>query len=1061
MPVRTRLVALLLFGSGFCALIYQTAWLREFRLVFGASTAASAAVLGVFMAGLGFGGIFLGRRSETKGRPLAFYAKLELFIALSAALSPLLILAARHLYIALGGTLAMGMTLGTIVRLILAVVILGTPTFLMGGTLPAAVRAVIAPDDVSRRAVGVLYGVNTLGAVTGTLLGTFYLFENFGNHLTLWWAVAVNAVVALSAFHFSKSMPEMESRREFVDEDSRATAQPLFVFIAAGLVGFAFFLMEIVWYRMLGPLLGGSTFSFGLILAVALLGIGLGGVAYALFNLKRSASLHLFALTCAAEAFFMALPYALGDRIAVTAMLLRPLGTLGFHGHVIAWSALCFIVVFPPAFISGVQFPLLIALLGKGRRCVGSQTGSAYAWNTIGALIGSLAGGFGFIPLFSAPGVWKFVVVILSALAIVAAFIPSREPRQWIRATIPVSISVLALAMLMAIGPTAFWRHGQIGVGRLKNYHASPNDLRDLVYSIRRHIMWQTDGIESSVALNNADSVSFIVNGKSDGNAKTDAGTQLMCGLIGAALHPNPQKALVVGLGTGSTAGWLASVPSVQRVDVVELEPAILKVAEICAPVNRNALANPKLHVIIGDGRELLLTIRDKYDLIASEPSNPYRAGVAGLFTREFYQSVENRLKPGGIFLQWVQTYDVDDRTIEIFYRTLGSVFPNIESWQTQEGDLLLVASREPFSYHLELLRKRLAEEPFQSALLAAWRGNGPEDFLAHYVGNNTVTKIMQELEAWPLNTDDRTVIEFAFARSVSVPNGFQMASLRAAAAHAHCDRPEISDGEIDWGRVEEARFATTGPLDRAEQIQPGAIMEQRNRLAALANYMKGDLAGALRFWRAQAEEPKTLTQLTLLAECLAAAGDNVALKYIEQLAAFLPSDAEAIRSTLYWKQGKKSEATESLKNFFRLAREDPWPEQERIKRCMGLAETIAKSDWSKEATGSFYDVLRKPLCVWNGEAERAVRLLSIGMHMDGKNFGERTASALEAFEPNVMWERTFLEVRKSCYTNLHNPRARQASRDLDEFFSQEALTADLPTMKKEFEMRAREQSSK
>src|SRR2546423_15279894 len=209
MASRTRAVSLFLFGSGFCALIYQTTWLREFRLIFGASTAASAAVLGVFMAGLGFGGIVLGRRSEAKAKPLAFYAKLELFIALSAALSTLLILAARQFYIAIGGTLATGLLFGTIVRLVLAALILGPPTFLMGGTLPAAARAVVAPDDLSRRALGTLYGVNTLGAVSGALFGTFYLFENFGNHLTLWWATAVNLVVALSAFRFAKSMPEL------------------------------------------------------------------------------------------------------------------------------------------------------------------------------------------------------------------------------------------------------------------------------------------------------------------------------------------------------------------------------------------------------------------------------------------------------------------------------------------------------------------------------------------------------------------------------------------------------------------------------------------------------------------------------------------------------------------------------------------------------------------------------------------------------------------------------------------------------------------------------------
>src|SRR5207248_3308386 len=159
--VRTRSVALLLFASGFCALIYQTTWLREFRLIFGASTAATAAVIGVFMAGLGFGGIILGRRSETKAQPLAFYAKLELLIAASAGCSPLLVWAVRHFYVAVGGTATLGMFFGTVVRLVFASLILATPTFLMGGTLPAAVRVVVTRDDVERRSVGLVYGANT------------------------------------------------------------------------------------------------------------------------------------------------------------------------------------------------------------------------------------------------------------------------------------------------------------------------------------------------------------------------------------------------------------------------------------------------------------------------------------------------------------------------------------------------------------------------------------------------------------------------------------------------------------------------------------------------------------------------------------------------------------------------------------------------------------------------------------------------------------------------------------------------------------------------------------
>ena len=236
--------------------------------------------------------------------------------------------------------------------------------------------------------------------------------------------------------------------------------------------------------------------------------------------------------------------------------------------------------------------------------------------------------------MFSAPGVWKIVIVLLSALALVATLLATRERFHWLRTLSPLILVALALLMLGATGPTAFWRHSQIGVGRIKQFQASPNDVHDLINRMRRQIVWEKDGQESSVALVKTDSLAFIVNGKSDGNAKYDAGTQIMSGLIGAALHPNPKKAMVVGLGTGSTAGWLAAVPNIKQVDAIELEPTVLKVAEACAPVNQNALANSKVRVTIGDAREVLLTTQEKYDIVVSEPSNPYRAGVAGLFVR-------------------------------------------------------------------------------------------------------------------------------------------------------------------------------------------------------------------------------------------------------------------------------------------------------------------------------------------------------------------------------------------------------------------------------------------
>src|SRR5438445_11576066 len=301
MRTRTAPVAALLFGSGFCALVYQVAWLREFRLIFGASTAASAAVLAIFIGGLGIGGLLLGPRADRHPRPLLLYSTLEAIIAVFAALSPFLIVLARSIYLASGGSLRLGLAAATVERLILSIIVLAVPTIAMGGTLPAAARAVTHSGDMRRQDLATLYAVNTLGAVAGCLLATFFLLEIYGTRATLWLAAGINMLIAVTARAIERRAADhRDSEREpfrragapAADRSAESLALqgselpvqgpdlpelPVFLLLASGTVGFAFFLMELVWYRMLGPLLGGSVFTFGLVPAVALAGIGLGG----------------------------------------------------------------------------------------------------------------------------------------------------------------------------------------------------------------------------------------------------------------------------------------------------------------------------------------------------------------------------------------------------------------------------------------------------------------------------------------------------------------------------------------------------------------------------------------------------------------------------------------------------------------------------------------------------------------------------------------------------------------------------------------------------------------
>ncbi|MFO0755014.1 MAG: fused MFS/spermidine synthase [Byssovorax sp.] len=1036
-----RRVPFLLFGSGLCALVYQIAWFREFRLVFGASTASVAAVLAVFVGGLGAGGLTFGKRADRHRRPLALYAQLETGIALAAAITPGLILLARALYIRLGGSIGLGATAGTVIRLLLAALVLLGPTLLMGGTLPAAARAVETEDDQGRRGVALLYGVNTLGAVTGCVLANFFLLEIFGNRLTLWLAALLNLLIAVIARALSREMPDVEIDREEAPEpeptaDAPATpdapaAPPGFVLAAAMIVGFSFFLMELCWYRMLGPILGGTIFTFGLILAVALAGIGLGGAFHGAMRGDRPATASAFAFTCALEALAFAAAYAAGDRLATLAMALRTAGAFGFAGLVAGWTVIAGLVVFPGAFVSGVQFPLLIALLGRGRRGVGEHTARAYAANTVGAILGSIGGGFGLLPALTAPGCWRLVSALLALLGVAAVLLdPPGKAREdgpsRMRRFAPVGLALAAGLLLTAEGPTAAWRHSPIGAGRVDSAALkSPANLQDFRNETRRAIRWQAEGLESSVALDARNGLAFVLNGKADGHVRGDAATQVMSGLVGAILHPAPRKAMVIGLGTGSTAGWLGAIPSMERVDTSELEPAMLHVARACAPVNRDVLDNPKVKVFLGDAREQLLVSRERYDLIFSEPSNPYRAGIASLFTDEYYQAVAERLEPGGIFLQWVQAYEIDARTIKTIYATVAKTFPVIETWELSINDMLLVATKEPIVYDVPRLRLKVREEPYRAALSNAWGASDLEGFLAHYVARPSFARLVAEREEGHINTDDLTPIEFGFARTVGAATGVHGQPLRNLARERHEERPEIPDGLVDWQRVDEQYLDFVTGEGAHPEAFPGAPPVITQRVKALTHWYNQDFKAVIDEWPVQ-KNPSAPLELLIPADALAEMGDEGALPFLERLRKSRPSEADAVLARLRFRQGRVKEATDALVASFTRYRTDPWPSFHVMGRAVDFAVEIANTD--REAASRLFDALGEPFAASLLDDRRNQTRVVLTRLFDLRS---RCGEALAPLEPYVPYNDDFLFWRAVCYAELNDPRAKRAEQDL------------------------------
>jgi spermidine synthase len=1048
----TLKVACLLFGSGFCALIYQTTWFREFRLIFGASTAASAAVLAIFMGGLGLGSWLLGGRADRSPRPLAFYANLELAIAASAALTPAILWVARAVYVGVGGTTVLGTAGGAVARLALAALVLGVPTVLMGGTLPAAARAAESDEDASRRNLAVLYGLNTLGAVTGAALSTFVMLETLGNRRTLWLAAAINVAVAIVARSVAGTAapiptadpasavgPESESDAE----RGAATARPApaaFVLAAAGVVGFAFFLMEIVWYRMLGPILGGSSFTFGLILAVALAGIGAGGAAYAMLGGRRPSTLVAFGLTCALEALFVAIPFALGDKIAILAALLRPLGNVGFSGHVFAWTIVTSIVLLPAAFVSGVQFPVLISLLGRGRENVGSHVGRAYAANTVGAIVGSLAGGFGILPLLTAPGTWRLVAAILALLGAVAVAIDARANARFARHAPTAAALVVALALLTFSGPTAAWRHSPIGAGRVHLADSSRNDIRSWANERRRDIGWEAEGRESSVALTFNSGYAFMVNGKVDGNARGDAGTQIMGGLLGGLLHPDPKSALVIGLGTGSSAGWLGAIPGIERVDAVELEPAILHVADVCSPVNHDVLHNPKVHVTLDDAREVLITTPRRYDVVFSEPSNPYRAGIASLYTQEFYRSAAARLNDGGLFCQWLQTYEVDTQTVRTVLATLASVFPSVEIWQTEVGDLILVGSQRPVALDAAALRERIGQEPFRSALAYSWRVDDFEGLLAHFVARDGFARAVLDAEAGRLNTDDRNFVEFGFARTVGRSGFNRVEELMSLVASRGEDRPTVA-GDVDWDLFELRRVGVFVVENREAAVPDSFRDERRVRAENLNTFVGNDYEPILKSLREKPYEPGDLLELEMFAVAYASAGDAKAEPYIERFRAVDPTEADAMLAELRSREGRPAEAVDALVRAFAAYHDNPWPTMWLMRSATQTASLLAQQDKSGEIARRLYDALATPFAMYLANDARRTARYEIGKALDRARFSDFTRDAIREFEPNVPWTSEFLTTRANCYATLGDPLAVRARREADEFRRDEPST--------------------
>lgn len=708
--------------SGAAALIYQVVWARYLSILLGNTSYGVVAVLVAFMGGLALGNAWIGRYADRLKRPLSLYGWLEIGIAVYAIGFPTYFELCQSGYGSLASTLVPGSPWLLVLKFGFSFAAILVPATLMGGTLPVLTRLVTRSLGELRGRVASLYFVNSLGAVLGVWVGDFWWIPSHGLEVTLLGAAAINALVGAFALFVHSGLRDVGTASDGTepipatpsDEETFSPFELRLAIAAAGLSGFVAMLYEVVWTRLLALALGSSTHAFSIMLVTFIAGIATGAWIVGRWRgLRRTfdafgwVELALAVTLLASMSFYHLLPYGfyrLGHLVARTP-----------QNHVIYQGLqffVCFGVMFIPALCLGMTLPLASRVATSELARTGRSVGVVFSVNTLGTVLGAALSGLVLLPWLGLAPTLAFGLALNLAIALVVLFRHSTALRRLTLVTTPFLVVGLVVFAQTALDPK--WdRAFAMGLWRVRGTPPSLHDFKAKIQSL--DLRYHRDGAGSTVAVaaskgapSGPEHIDLRVNGKTDASSHGDLPTQLLSGHIPLLLHTNVQDALVVGIGSGITCGAILAHPDVQRLDIVEISPDVHHAARtLFAPYNNGALDHPRARVILDDAKSFLKTANRKYDVIVTEPSNPWMAGVSGVFSLEYYETCLASLKPGGIIAQWVQVYETDDTALRTVLGTFGSVFPHFSVWQTLPGDLLLVGSARPTPKDLDQIQRR------------------------------------------------------------------------------------------------------------------------------------------------------------------------------------------------------------------------------------------------------------------------------------------------------------------------------------------------------------------
>ena len=754
-PVSRTWVFLFFFISGSTGLIYEVVWTRLLTLVMGNTHYSIATVLTAFMGGLALGSYTGGRVIDRYFNPLAVYALLEGAIGVFCLMIPHIIDWAfplfKSIYLNSGDSYATA----SFYRFLVCGTILLVPTTFMGATLPVLSKLVSREPGFIGRDVGTLYAINTFGAVFGSIASAFIFMRLWGLNATIALAAALNigiAVVIFLLFRPALSRSRDSSREENKIAEPSLPWRDVCLLLGFGISGVCALVYQVSWNRILSLLLGSSVYAFSLILMIFILGLALGTVFFSRKMGRFNDLLKVFGLLqigigCSA---LLALPL-FGEIPFVNRWVYQnwnvDFATVQFSNFLIIFSLL-----FIPTFFMGGQFPVVVELLAKDIPTLGRSVGRVYSSNTIGTIVGSFLGGFILMPWIGIQNTVLaaiFINVLLGACLL--AFSASLKTAVKIYV-----FPLLLLALLWGGRSLDAWDRAVISSGSFMPYR-----IADLQEAERKNnkILYYKEGMHTTVTTELAVSGNIFlrVNGKTDASLALDMRTQLLSGYLPMFLKEDPRSVLVIGQGSGITLGAVEQFP-VEAIDLVEISPAVIEGSRYFGPFNHHSLDDKRLSIILEDGRNHVALTDRKYDVIISEPSNPWISGVGALFTLDFFNLLKNRLTAEGVACIWVHT-NMSPESFKSITRSFSAVFPYVTMWESIVGDdYLLIGSDREYGLPYEKVEAFLSSETIGRDL----RGIG-----IHSVRDLISLKIMNQNQIGqfsgdaPLHTDDNSLLEF------------------------------------------------------------------------------------------------------------------------------------------------------------------------------------------------------------------------------------------------------------------------------------------------------------